>query len=134
MDQSQYTLAERSVFYSLRLRLLSPANTIILGRPRLRLHGIPGTAISGISGTGGKIYKFIYVKRFLKRNVATKCRDGALADIVHIVKQGIHNIATFHTTIHYESIVCLEMLSEDEDLVIFLPPSRGYISSSKYAN
>ena len=46
LNQSQYTLAERSGFYSLRLRLLSPANTIFLGRPRLRLLGVPGTASS----------------------------------------------------------------------------------------
>ena len=44
LNQSQYTLAERSAFYSLRLRLLSPANTLFLGRPRLRLLGVPGTA------------------------------------------------------------------------------------------
>ena len=44
MDQSQYTLAERSIFYSLRLRLLSPANTISLRKPRLRIRGISGTA------------------------------------------------------------------------------------------
>ena len=44
LDQSQYTLAENSTFYSLRLRLLSPANTLVLGRPRLRLRGVPGTA------------------------------------------------------------------------------------------
>ena len=44
LDRSQYTLAERSTFYSLRLRLLSPANTLTLGKPRLRLSGILGTA------------------------------------------------------------------------------------------
>ena len=43
-DQSQYTLAERSAFYRLRLRLLSPANTLFLRRPQLHLIGIPGTA------------------------------------------------------------------------------------------
>ena len=42
--QSQYTLAERSTSYDLRLRLLSPSTTLLLGRPRLRLLGIPGTA------------------------------------------------------------------------------------------
>ena len=51
LDQSQYTLAEWSVSYSLRLRLLSPANTFILSRPRLRLLGVPGTA------SGKNIYK-----------------------------------------------------------------------------
>ena len=43
--QSQYTLAERSAFYDLRLRLLtSSSDILLLGRPRLRLLGIPGTA------------------------------------------------------------------------------------------
>ena len=44
LAQSQYTFAERSTFYSLALRLLSPSFTLLLGRPRLRLLGIPGTA------------------------------------------------------------------------------------------
>ena len=54
LDQSQYTLAERSTFYSLRLRLLSPANTLTLGKPRLRLSWILGTA------SGKNIYKLYY--------------------------------------------------------------------------
>ena len=44
LDQSQYTLSERISSYNLRLRLLSPTSTLILGRPRLRLLGVPGTA------------------------------------------------------------------------------------------
>ena len=44
LNQSLYNFKERRAFYGLRLRLLSSASTLILGKPRLRLRGIPETA------------------------------------------------------------------------------------------
>ena len=46
LEQDSYTLNEGNTVYSIRLRVLSPADSagFTFGRPRLRLLGIPGTA------------------------------------------------------------------------------------------
>ena len=62
LAQSQYTFAERSTFYSLRLRLLSPATTLFLGRPRLRLLGIPGTASGKTKNTSCIFYDLLHMQ------------------------------------------------------------------------
>ena len=46
LEDLTYTLNENNTAYQLRLKVLSPDNTILIRSARLRPNGIPGTAQS----------------------------------------------------------------------------------------